>query len=345
MDPIKLIFTATGNVAVNLLKSLHHDSRFEILLVVTGTDKPMGRKMELQPNLIKKTALELGLKVFQPENIKSPEAIEQLKSADPDLMLVMAYGQILSQEVLDVPTINSLNVHASLLPKYRGASPIQSAILNGEPKTGITLMKMVKQMDAGAMYQHFEIPITNDTTASLEEKLANLAAEKIPDTLVKVAEGKLTPIEQNEAEATYVTKISKADGQIDWNEPAEVIERKIRAFNPWPSTYTFFKRKRLKILSASVLYKRSIHHVAVDDDAGWAGKGEPPTQRNLTSFELDEEDLGEPGQVVEKNGKVGVATGKGLLLLSEVQLEGKKPQTMKEFLNGNGEFIGANLAS
>lgn len=310
MKKIKLIFTATGNIAVNLLKSLHADSRFEIALVVTGMDKPMGRKMELQANLIKKTALELGLEVFQPENIKAAEAIEKLKSADPELMLVMAYGQILSQEVLDVPAIDCLNVHASLLPKYRGASPIQSAILNGETKTGITLMKMVKQMDAGAMVQHFEIPIVNDSTASLEEKLANLASQKIPDALVAVAEGKLKPIEQNEAEATYVTKISKTDGEIDWQEPAEVIERKIRAFNPWPSTYTFFNGKRLKISAAKVHFIQSSQ---------------------------------EPGTVVQQEGWTGVVTGKGVLVLIEVQLEGKKLQTIKDFLNGNPEFVNTKL--
>lgn len=312
MTPLKLIFIGTGEIGVRLLDSLNENPNIDLALVVTGVDKPAGRKMELQPSAIKKTALELGLEVYQPEAIKSPEAVEKLKNVAPDVILVMAYGQLLSQEVLDIPKIDCLNVHTSLLPKYRGASPIQSVILNGEKQTGITLMRMVKEMDAGPMYEQFKILLMSalETAGTLEARLAKLAAEKVPNSLVQIVEGKLEPTEQNEAEATFVTKISKADGQINWDEPAELIERKIRAFNPWPSCYTFFKGKRLKIHGA----------IAKNMDAS-----------------------APPGTVVEKDGGVGVVTGKGILELIEVQPEGKKPQTMKEFLNGNGDFFGSKL--
>ncbi len=311
MNKIKIIFIGTGDIGRELLKSLNDHPFIEVILVVTGVDKPAGRKMELQPSVIKKTAFELNLEVFQPEAIKSPEAVEKLKSLAPDMMLVMAYGQLLSQEVLDIPSIDCLNVHTSLLPKYRGASPIQSAILAGEEKTGVTLMKMVKQMDAGAVYQQFEVELAqNETTGSLEAKLSSLAAQEIPNALIKVANGELKSMEQNEAEVTSVTKISKAEGQINWNEPADLIERKIRAFNPWPSAYTFFKDKRLKVLMAKA---HDLHST------------EPP------------------GTVIKNEVWTGVVTGKGVLELIELQSEGKKPQTMKEFLNGNGEFFKVKL--
>lgn len=311
MQPIRIIFIGTGEIGVELLKSLHQDSRFEIMLVVTGVDKPAGRKMELQPSAIKKTALELGMNLFQPENIKTVEAVEKLKNLTPDIILVMAYGQLLSQEVLDIPKIDCLNVHTSLLPKYRGASPIQSVLLNGEKKTGITLMKMVQKMDSGAIYQQFEINISeNETTESLEQKLSELTAERIPESLIDLVEKKLEPIEQNESLVTHVTKIAKSDGLIDWTEPAEVIERKIRAFYPWPGTFTSFKGKRLKIHQAKA------HRLETSEKAG---------------------------KVIQQEGLTGVATGKGILELMVVQLEGKKPQGIKEFLNGNTDFVGSRL--
>lgn len=312
MTAIKTIFLGTGDIGVKLLQALHDDPRFEVNLVVTSPDRPAGRKMELQPSPIKKRALELGIEVFQPENIKTPEAIEYLKKFEPQIMLVIAYGQLLSQEVLDIPKIDCLNVHASLLPKYRGASPIQSVLLNGEKETGVTLMKVVKKMDAGPIYKIYSLShsIEHETAGTLEKKLGELSAKVVPQGIIEVAEGKLKPVEQDEHQATYVTKISKADGQIDWSEPAQLIERKIRAFDPWPSTYTFYKGKRLKILKAKV-----------------------------QSLSISEQ----PGKVVQKEGWTGVVTGNSILELIEVQLEGKKPQSMKEFLNGNGDFLGIRL--
>ena len=262
--------------------------------------------MELKPSPVKEVALKLGLEVFQPEKIN--DSVDELQALDADIMIVMAYGQIVSQEVLGVPKKACLNVHTSLLPKYRGASPIQSAILAGDDETGVSLMKMELKMDAGAVYKTFPQAIEADTTASLTEKLAALTADKVPDALVEIANGTLEATPQNEDEVTYVTKISKADGNIDWSEDAEVIERKVRAFNPWPSAYTFFNGKRLKIVEAA------------------AASG-------------DHE--GENGMVEED----GVVCATGRLRLMKVQLEGKKVQDYQEFLNGNQDFIGSVLKS
>lgn len=311
-NKIKIIFIGTGEVGGLLLESLFHHPHFQIDLVVTGEDKPAGRKMELQASDIKKRALKLGLPVYQPANIKRSEAIEKLKSLAPDLIIVMAYGQILSQEVLDIPNIECLNIHASLLPKYRGASPIQSAILKGEKKTGISLMRMLRKMDAGPVFQQFEVLIDGRTAGELEEKISQLSAECIPEALIQVTEGKLKAEDQNEDEVTYVHKISKSDGAIDWNEPVEIIERKIRAYNPWPSAYTFFKGKRLKI------YLATIH---------------------------DDQLHGRMGMTFKWEGRVVVLVRGGMVELKQVQLEGKNIQTIKEFLNGNPDFIGTTLES
>jgi methionyl-tRNA formyltransferase len=307
MEKIKLIFIGTGAIGTALLKRLSEDDRFEVLMALTGQDKPAGRKMELQPSPVKRTAEEKNIPVFQPENINSPESLEHLKKAGADMMLLMAYGQLLSQAVLDITPQGCLNVHASLLPKYRGASPIQSTFLNGETETGICLMKMVSRMDAGPVYERFPIAIEkNDNAETLSERLARLTAEKIPDALAGLAAGRLSAQEQNESAATYVTKISKADGEIDWKEDAERISAKIRAFYGWPGTYTFFRGKRLKIIRAQPL-------------EGVSG--------------------GYPGTVT----KDGIACKNGLIKPLELQPEGKNPQSLAGFLNGNPDFVGSVL--
>jgi len=308
---LKIIFNGSDAIGGPLLSSLHHHPNLEVSLVVTGQDKAMGRKMQLSPNPIKELALKLKLPIYQPEKISDFDSVERLKSEACDFLVVMAYGQIMNQAVLDIPTIEALNVHTSLLPKYRGASPIQSALLNGDQKTGISLMRMVQKMDAGPVYKQFELMIgEGDTAGSLWDKLADLAAKKVPDSLLDIASQALEPVDQNEAEATYITKISKADGEINWSESAGVIHQKIRAFNPWPSAYTFFKTKRLKI------------HKSI------AGE-----------FKSDEI----PGMVVETSGGIGVVTGDGVLKLTEVQLEGKKRQSIQDFINGNQSFLGVIL--
>ncbi|MFH0820202.1 MAG: methionyl-tRNA formyltransferase, partial [Candidatus Peregrinibacteria bacterium] len=219
---MNLIVAATGDIAVPMLKALSADKRFSIGLVITGVDRPAGRKMELTPSAIKRAAETLGLSVFQPESMNEESSIQKLKAFAPDLMLVMAYGQILSEEVLAIPRLGCVNVHASLLPRHCGASPVQSALLEGDSKTGISVMHMAKAMDAGPVYESFQVRITSDDNAiTLSNQLARLAAEKVPEVLSAIVAGKGSPKPQDESRATFCKKISKADGQIVWSEPAD----------------------------------------------------------------------------------------------------------------------------
>jgi len=307
----KVIFIGTDAIGVQLLEALHHTPELELALVVTGQDKSMGRKMLLTANPIKQKAIEHGLPVYQPEKVSAPESVAKLKALQPDFLVVMAYGQIVSQEVLDIPRVECLNVHTSLLPKYRGASPIQSALLNGDEKTGVSLMRMVKAMDAGPVYAQFKLPIApEDTAGILWERLSQLSANEIPQAVIKISENSLMPAAQDESQATYIQKISKADGEINWSEPADLIHRKVRAFNPWPSAFTFFEGKRLK------LHKTKVFEQTVDQPVGTA---------------------------IELPSGIGVVTGGGVLELLEVQLEGKKRQFIQEFLNGNRGVVGVVL--
>lgn len=305
MEKIKIIFVGTDLVGSELLRKL--SKLFEVALVVTGQDKPAGRKLQLQPSPIKLVAEELGLEVFQPIDINADLSVRRLANLSPDMMVVMAYGQILSREVLDIPRIACLNVHASLLPKYRGASPIQASILNMDRKTGVSLMKMVSKMDAGPVYKQFELPIgVGDTGQTLSDKLAKLSAEEIPKALIGVENG-LEAEPQDESKVTYCGKISKADGLIDWNRPANEIMAQMRAFDPWPGTYTFFDNKRLKVLSAE-------------------------TREGAPS--------GEPGLVKRD----GIVCQDGMILPLELQMEGAKVQSLHDFINGHANFIGSILS-
>lgn len=304
MEKIKIIFVGTDSIGTELLKAV--TKVFDVRLVVTGQDKPAGRKLQLQPSPIKVTAEELGLEVFQPLNINAELSVRKLANLNPDFILVMAYGQILSDEVLNIPKYACVNVHASLLPKYRGASPIQAAILNMDKKTGISVMKMVKKMDAGPVYRQFELVIEpDDTSRTLSSKLAIVSANEVPRVLVDVEQG-LQPEEQYEAVASYCGKISKADGQIDWKRPAHEIMAQMRAFELWPGIYTLFNQKRLKVIAA----------------------------------EAHEADLGgEPGLVKRD----GIVCGSGYILPLELQPEGGSVQSFKDFINGHPDFIGSRL--
>lgn len=304
MEKIKIVFIGTDSIGVELLRTL--SKLFEVVLVVTGQDKPAGRKLQLQPSPIKLAAEELDLEVFQPIDINADLSVRRLANLNPDMIVVMAYGQILSRELLDIPKIACLNVHASLLPRYRGASPIQAALLNMDRKTGISLMKMVAKMDAGPVYGQFELSVgVNDTGQTLTERLAKLAAEEIPKLLIEVENG-LKPEPQDEAKATYCGKISKADGQIDWGRPAKEILAQMRAFDPWPGTFTTFDGKRLKFITANTL------------ETGGSG---------------------EPGLVKRE----GIVCGEGLIQPLELQIEGGRIQSMHDFINGHPDFIGAHL--
>ena len=309
---MKIVFMGTPDFAASALEALIQAGH-EITLVVTQPDKPKGRSKELMPSPVKVCALKYNLPVFQPVRIKRPEAIEELKKYEADIFVVAAFGQILSQEILDMPELGSVNIHASLLPKYRGASPIQSVIIDGEEKTGVTIMQMDAGIDTGDMLYKKEVVIEDtDNFETLHDKLAAVGAEAIVEALPLLEAGKLTPEKQNEAESSHVTMITKEMGKLDFTREAVVLDRLIRGMNPWPSAFTFYKGKQLKVWEAHV-----------EDAAVNAACGEVA---EVTKSEIK------------------VATGKGLLCITSLQLEGKKRMNTHDFLLGvkvaKGETLG-----
>jgi methionyl-tRNA formyltransferase len=310
----KVVFMGTPIFAVPSLKTLIADDQFEVVGVVTQPDKPTGRGQGLSQSPVKSVALENKLTVLTPSKIKHDlEFLNQLKDLQPDVIVVVAYGKILPQAVLNIPKFGIINVHASLLPKYRGASPITAAILNGDKITGITLMKMDLAMDTGPIIATSEeVAIRpEDTTAALSEKLSDIGANLLIEYLPKYLVGEITPRPQDEMGATYVKTIQKSDGKINWQEDAEIIERKIRAYYPWPGSCTNFNGKLLKILQTELLPENPVV----------------------------------PGTVWPTLDKYpAIATIKGSLKISKLQLEGKSVTSGKDFLLGYPVFIGSILS-
>ena len=307
---MRIVFIGTGEIGVPTLRALLN-SQHEVVAVVTQPDKPVGRDQRIEPPPIK-TALigrarPPGAPIFQPARIKDPQAIEQIRSRTPDAIVVVAYGQILPHDVLEIPRLACLNVHASLLPRWRGAAPLQAAIAAGDFETGITVMYMDEGLDTGDILLQRSVEILpNDTGGSLHDRLARIAPETLLESLRLVAAGNAPRIAQDNARATYAPKLKREHGQIDWSESAEAIERKIRAYNPWPGVFMKVDRQNLKVFSASVV------------------------------------DLnGQPGEVLRSDKDLIVATGKGALSLAEVQLEGKRRMSGAEFLRGHGALLGA----
>jgi len=311
--PHKVIFMGTPAFAVPSLQALMNSDEFDIALVVTQPDKPVGRNRKLQPSSIKELALENNLEVANPESVKNnPDFINKVKQINPDVIVVVAYGKILPQELLDIPKMGAVNIHASLLPKYRGASPVVWSILNGDTKTGVTLMKLDAKMDTGpTIATSPEINIEpNDTSATLSKKIAQIGSELLVNNLGEYIKGDIAPKAQDDTLATYVGLIKKTDGLINWQEPAEIIERKIRAYTPWPGCFIKFNNKVLKILEAEVISdaKNKIGDV-------WQAEDKYPA----------------------------VTTQDKSLKLITVQPEGKKPMSAKDFILGNSSFIGSEL--
>ena len=303
---MRVIFMGTPDFAAGALRSLIAAGH-EITAVVTQPDKAKGRSKELMPSPVKVCAVEHGIPVMQPRRIKTPEAMAELKTYPADVFIVAAFGQILSQEILDMPKFGSLNIHASLLPKYRGTSPIQRVILDGEEKTGVTIMQMDAGIDTGDMLYKKEIPIApDDTYETLHDKLMNLGGEAVVEALELLEQGKLVPEKQDDSLSCYAPLIDKSMGQIDFSKDAAEIDRLIRGLTPWPSAYTSYKGKQLKIWKAVPVPSES----TVDDESS-------------------------AGEIlkVEKDA-VTVATGKGALKIYELQLEGKKRMTTHDFLLG-----------
>jgi methionyl-tRNA formyltransferase len=303
----RVVFMGTPEFAVPSLKALleHH----EVVGVVTQPDRPAGRGGELRPPPVKALALAHGITCVQPTKLR--EVKDWLKAQDADLFVVAAFGQILPQSVLDMPRYGCLNVHGSLLPRWRGAAPIHAAIRAGDPETGITIMKMDAGLDTGPMLAKATIPIMpDDTGASLHDRMAQLGADLLIETIPRYLAGEIIPQPQDDRLATYAPQIDKEDGQIDWNQPAVQIERTIRAFDPWPSTFTRWEGRLLKI------------------HRGCVRAGQQP-----------------PGRVVLVEGCLCVGTSEGLLQLEEVQLEGRKRLSAAEFVRGYPQIVGADLES
>lgn len=308
---MKVIFMGTPDFAVGTLEAII-EAGHEVLLVVTQPDKPKGRSGALQFPPVKECAVAHGIEVFQPTKIRLEENVEFLSKYDADIFVVAAFGQILPKSILDMPKYGCINVHASLLPKYRGAAPIQWAVINGDPVTGVTIQQMDIGVDTGDIIVTKELAIEDDETGGgLFDKLAVVGAQGCLEAMEQIANGTATRTPQNHEEATHVSMISKEFGNIDWNKAAVEIERLIRGLNPWPSAYTKLDGKTFKIWKAKV----------VEGDADAA-----------------------PGTVirVEKSAMV-VQTGVGALSLIEVQLEGKKRMDADAFLRGYGVEVGSKL--
>lgn len=330
---MKIVFMGTPDFAVGALEALI-GAGHEITAVVTQPDKPKGRSGQLQPSPVKECALKYGIPVFQPKRIKTPEAVSQLKEFEADVYVVAAFGQILSQEILDIPKYGCLNIHASLLPKYRGASPIQHVIIAGEEKSGVTIMQMDAGLDTGDMLYKKEVEISGeDTFETLHDKLMKLGGEAIVEALFLLEEGKIIPVKQRDEESCYASLIDKSMGRLDFSQSAVTLDRLIRGMNPWPSAYTFYKGKQLKIWRA------------VPIGASDAGTSGADASGAGASLEAAERSAWESGAVrsVEKDF-IDVVTGEGILRIYELQLEGKKRMSAHDFLLGvkmkQGEKLG-----
>lgn len=311
---MKVVFMGTPDFSVPVLEALCESSEHTVTAVVTQPDKPKGRGKEMQFTPVKQCAIDNGIDVYQPERVRDGEFVDVLRNLSPDVIVVVAFGQILPKEVLELPRYGCINVHASLLPKYRGAAPIQWAVIDGEKETGITTMQMNEGLDTGDMLLKKVIKLDEkETGGSLFDKLALLGGDLLLETLKAVEEGNVVPEKQNDSESNYAKMLNKKLGNIDFaGKTAIEIERLIRGLNPWPSAYTKFRGKTLKIWEADVLNENS------DKEAG--------TIIKVTKDEIH------------------VATKEGILVINELQLEGKKRMDTLSFLRGydikEGEFLG-----
>jgi len=303
---MRIVFIGTGEIGVPTLRALLN-SEHEVVALVTQPDKPVGREQRIEPPPIKRAITKTRIRILQPARIKDPQAIEEIRGFAPDVIVVVAYGQILPRDLLEIPRLACLNLHASLLPRWRGAAPIQAAIAAGDCETGITAMYMDQGLDTGDILLQRNLQIlANDTGGSLHDRLAQVAPETLLESLRLLTAGSAPRIPQDNSRAIYAPKLKREHAQIDWSESAEAIERKIRAYNPWPGAFMKIDRQTLKIFSASVV-----------------------------------DLIGQPGEILRSDKDLIVATGKGALSLDEVQLEGKRRMTAAEFLRGHAAIVRA----
>ena len=314
---MRIIFMGTPEFAVAPLEHLILN-QYQVVAVYTQPDKPVGRGRSLSFPPVKKTALTWNLPVIQPLSLKKAEVVTQLADFCPDVIVVAAFGQILPPSVLEIPRYGCINIHPSLLPRFRGASPVAAAILAGDEFTGVSLMLLDQGLDKGPILTRAQIPVKGqDTTGSLATKLSLVAAWLLQDVLVRWLRSELNPQPQDETEATYCSLISKEAGEIDWQMPAIDIWRRVRAFQPWPGCHTWWQGRRLKIIEAVPM----LGETTLD-------AGRVVTWVSATG---------------ELEGAFGIHTGDGILGVIKVQVEGKRVMSAAEFLRGQRQFIGAIL--
>ncbi|WP_336367815.1 methionyl-tRNA formyltransferase [Marinobacter sp. C2H3] len=304
---MRIVFAGTPDFAASALRALL-TTEHTVVGVYTQPDRPAGRGRKSQPGPVKQVALDAGLPVFQPVSLKTPEAREALANLEPDVMIVAAYGLILPQAILDVPRHGCLNIHASLLPRWRGAAPIHRAIAAGDPETGITIMQMDAGLDTGAMLLKRAEPIRpDDTGGRLHDRLAELGGVAIVEALAALEQGALHPEPQDDAQACYAHKLSKNEGHLDWQKPADELARTVRAFNPWPGTFTDLGDQRIRLHEANA---------------------------------LDQATNQPPGTVLrrERDG-IDVACGTGVLRVTRLQLPGARAQTVSDLINGGKPLL------
>jgi methionyl-tRNA formyltransferase len=310
---MKIVFMGTPDFAVGALEAIIN-AGYEVTVVVTQPDKPKGRSGQMQFPPVKECAVKYDIPVLQPAKIKTEEAVWELKKFEADIFVVAAFGQILSKEILDMPRLGCVNIHASLLPKYRGAAPINWCIIDGEEKTGVTIMQMNEGLDTGDILNVKEVPIDRKETAeTLFDKLSKAGAELIVETLPKLERGEVTPIKQDDAKSSYAKIMHKSLGKIDWTKSAVSIERLVRGLNSWPSAYTYFNGKTVKLWNCDVVDK-----ACGDDKAG-----------TIVDVGRDYFDVA-----------CGDDEGRSVLRVLELQLEGKKRMDTKSFLLGNQWKVG-----
>lgn len=312
---LKTVFFGTSSYAREILEALARE-KYEIAAVFTRPDVPQGRKQEVAPSPVKEMAISLKIPVFQPPKLDS-ETIKQIEKLKPDIIIVASYGKILPREILEIPRLGSLNIHASLLPKYRGPSPIQNALMNGEKETGVTVILMNQGIDTGNIISQEKVEIDEkDNAETLAHKLAEAGTGLILKTIPLWAEKKIKPSKQDDTKATICQLIEREDGRIIWEDEAENIYNKFRAFYPWPGIFTFWNNdgtmERIKLILVDLL------------------KTDPQAPHEI-------------GEVFELGDKIGVQTLKGIIVLEQIQLEGKNPVAAREFLNGYPSFLGSKL--
>ena len=300
---MKIVYMGTPDFAVAPLAALAENG-YEVEAVITQPDKPKGRGKTMMPTPVKEEALKHGIPVLQPVKVRDPEFVEKLKSLAPDIIIVAAFGQIIPKSILDMPRFGCINIHASLLPKYRGAAPIQQAVIDGEKESGVTTMQMDAGLDTGDMLLKTVVPLDEkETGGSLFDKLSKAGADLLLETLDALENGTVTPQKQGESPTAYAKMLTKDMGAIDWNRPAKELERLIRGLNPWPSAYTKLNGKTLKIWAADV--------------CGQTGE------------------KAQPGTVLKaEKDEFLIQTGEKILSVKELQLEGKKRMDTAAFLRG-----------